>query len=129
MIVRAQNSTCSGPVGCLQSFTVQHVVIEEKVRAVGCDNKRYNICCKKDLKTKQRVPAPLSPVPYPEIFKQHLQRTEVALITSTNYKTYGSVGLREQSMKKVKFLIETSAGPNLINNSFVRLTWAFLVKR
>lgn len=42
---------------------------------------------------------------------------------------YDSMGLHAQSMSKFQCLIETGAGRNLINKSFINPTWAPCVKR
>lgn len=81
------------------------------------------------MNAKQRVPDPASFIPYAEICKPRLQCVEVALLTSTTYETYVSVGLYAQGMNKVNCLRDTDAGSNLINKSFEHPIWIPRVKR
>lgn len=67
------------------------------------------------LTTQQRALASPFPVPLAEVCQLQPQCTEVLLYTSTNHKTYSSVGIHMQSMNVLKYLIDTGDDPNLMN--------------
>lgn len=49
-----QKSMFGGCVGRLQKCIAKHIVVNEKVRAVGANAKRYNFCCNKRFKHSVR---------------------------------------------------------------------------
>lgn len=53
---------------------------------------------------------------------------KVALFPSTKYEMFFSMDLYVQTINKVSVLIDTSAGPKLINRSFVHPTGALCAK-
>lgn len=73
--------------------------------------------------------APPSPIPFAEFCQLQPQRLEVALFTSTTYKIYVSLYLHAQNINTAECLIDKGISPNLINRSFLHLTWVLSIKR
>lgn len=55
-----------------------------------------------------------SKVSIADICPLKLERSYVALFSSSKYKSHVRVGIRLQERSKVKRLIDTGAGPNLV---------------
>lgn len=87
--------------------------------------------------TEQNVPTGVAPrrvrtpskIPYAETCRLLIPIDEVELFAIAKYKVYAAVGGNPHAMTSVKCLINTNAGPNLVNRSFLRPTWISRIKQ
>lgn len=128
-LVWAQKTKSRGSVDRVQSFIARHAVVDENVRTVDGNARKYNFWRTKWFDHSATCARSTVLDAFCGILSLPPQRTEVALFTNTNYKSYSSMSLHVQNMNTAKCLICMGTGLNLIGRSLLHTTWSSSVKR